>query len=370
MLVVAEEHVQKMYDDFYNFLLSSGVDSVKTDAQFFLDLIGDPIDRRTLIRAYQDAWTISSLRFMNNRCISCMSQVPQIIFHSQLPTNKPTITLRNSDDFFPDEADSHPWHIFTNAYAALLTRHLNVLPDWDMFQTAHDFSAYHAAARCISGGPIYITDEPGKHNTELIRQMTATTTRGATTILRPSCVARVVPSSVYTSYSEPRLLKVASHHGRASTGAGLMGIFNVSKTSLTECIRLSEFPSLDPDREHVLRAFALDEVSEPIRSHTSTSTSTSEPHSAEAIPAFFSIHLAPREWEIVTAFPLEPVLGLGGRVMRVAPLGLLRQMSGAAAVLRYEVDAVKGTKMRVGVGIKALGVFGKLINSLLCLWYL
>ena len=217
MLVVAEDDVQRMYDDFYDFLKRSGIDAVKTDAQFFLDLIGDPIDRRTLIRAYQDAWSISSLRFMNNRCISCMSQVPQLVFHSQLPKYKPPVTLRNSDDFFPDEPDSHPWHIFSNAYASLLTRHLNVIPDWDMFQTSHAFSSYHAAARCISGGPIYITDEPGKHNLDLIRQMTAKTTHGATTILRPSNPARAVPSNVYTSYHEPRLLKAASYHGRAST---------------------------------------------------------------------------------------------------------------------------------------------------------
>src|SRR5271163_4632165 len=89
------------------------------------------------------------------------------IFHSFLHTTTPRIMLRNSDDFFPDIPSSHPWHVFCNAHNALLVQHLNVLPDWDMFQTSHPYSGFHAAARCISGGPIYITDSPGQHNVSL-----------------------------------------------------------------------------------------------------------------------------------------------------------------------------------------------------------
>ena len=50
-------------------------------------------------------------------------------------------------------ADSH---VFANAHSALFVQHLNVLPDWDMFQTSHAYSGFHAAARCVSGGPIVI----------------------------------------------------------------------------------------------------------------------------------------------------------------------------------------------------------------------
>lgn len=41
-----------------------------------------------------------------------------------------------------------------------MTQHLNVIPDWDMFQTVHEYSGFHAAARCVSGGPIYIVCSP------------------------------------------------------------------------------------------------------------------------------------------------------------------------------------------------------------------
>ncbi|KAI7197876.1 glycoside hydrolase [Hortaea werneckii] len=145
--IVAAEDAKQMYDDFYRFLSESGVNSVKTDAQFFLDLLLHAPDRRAVTTEYQDAWTLAHLRHFSSRAISCMSQAPQILFHSQLPTNKPRLLVRNSDDFFPEVAASHPWHIFCNAHNALFTQHLNVLPDWDMFQTSHPWAGFHAAAR-------------------------------------------------------------------------------------------------------------------------------------------------------------------------------------------------------------------------------
>ena len=134
MTVVVAEEAKRMYDDFYTFLSASGIDSVKTDAQFFVDLVQGAEDRRALTTAYQDAWTVAYLRHFSNRAISCMSQNPQMLFHSQLPNHRSPILVRNSDDFFPLIERSHPWHVYCNAYNALLTQHLNVLPDWDMFQ--------------------------------------------------------------------------------------------------------------------------------------------------------------------------------------------------------------------------------------------
>lgn len=144
-----------------------------------------------------------------------MSQTPQILFHSQLPQNRPPILVRNSDDFFPEVPTSHPWHIFTNAHNALFTQHLNLIPDWDMFQTVHDYSGFHAAARCVSGGPIYITDVPGQHDLDLIGQMTGPTPRGKTVIFRPSIVGKSLDP--YNGYDDDHLLLVGTYHGEFSS---------------------------------------------------------------------------------------------------------------------------------------------------------
>lgn len=209
--VIAKEDVSKFYEDFYSFLRDAGVDGVKTDAQFMLDMCESASIRRELINTYLDAWTLLSLRYFGVKTISCMSQIPQALFRTQMLQNRPVLVVRNSDDFFPQAAASHPWHVWTNAHNSIFTQYLNVLPDWDMFQTAHDYSGFHAAARCVSGGPLYITDVPGEHNVDLIRQMTGTTPSGKTIIFRPSVLGKSV--FPYMGYEDDLLLKVGGYNG-------------------------------------------------------------------------------------------------------------------------------------------------------------
>ena len=355
MTVIVGEDIQRFYDDFYDFLHRSRIDGVKTDAQFFLDLLVDPEDRRDLIPAYQDAWEISYLRYFKNRAISCMSQIPQIIFHSQLPTNKPRIMMRNSDDFFPEIPSSHPWHIFTNAFAALLNQHLNILPDWDMFQTYHEYSSFHGAARCVSGGPIYFTDEPGKHGIDLIKQMTAQSNKGKTVILRPSTVGKVISTGLYTAYEEQRLLKIGTYHGHADTGSGILGVFNVSQAPLSELVMLREFAGVEEEQDYVVRAHTTGEITEPLRL-------------TDALP-LVSLFLEPKSWEILTAYPLLAIenpaaTSTSSNVTNIALLGLLGKMSGAAAILSSTIEEHPSKRMRISATMKALGVIGRSFQAI------
>jgi hypothetical protein len=348
MLVVAEEDAGRMYKDFYQFLSSAGVDSVKTDAQFFLDELDDATDRRKLIRTYQDVWSINQLRYFSGKAISCMSQTPQLIFHSQLPSNKPRILLRNSDDFFPEVPASHPWHIFCNAHNALLNQYLNILPDWDMFQTSHSYGSYHAAARCVSGGPIYITDIPGQHDVGLIRQMTGNTPRGDTVILRPHTVGK--STTAYNSYDDSVLLKITTYVGFARTGVSILGVFNCTSRSLAELIGLDQFPGAE-EGEYV------------IRSHTTGRTT--QPTTAEKIDTFVHLELPVQGWEILSAFPLHTFelerqhpLASPSRIT-VANLGMLGKMTGAAAIINTDsyIERSSG-RLRVWTSLKVLGTYG------------
>jgi hypothetical protein len=212
MTVVDKSDIRKLYTEFYQFLTFCGIDGVKTDVQSFMDTWVSAKIRRELMQEYQDSWTISALRYFGMKVISCMSQVPQIMFHTQLQRGRPSVVLRNSDDFLPDDPSSHTWHVFANAHNSLFTQHLNVIPDWDMFQTVHDYSGFHAAARCVSGGPVYVTDVPGQHDVALIKKITGVTPRGKTVILRPSVIGKSLEQ--YVSYEDRALLKVGSYHGK------------------------------------------------------------------------------------------------------------------------------------------------------------
>jgi hypothetical protein len=97
---VHPKDVYRIYDNFYRLLSSCGITSVKTDVQFMIDQFQSTKVRGSVPTAYQSAWTTAHLRHFQGKAISCMSMIPQILFHSFLPTNNPVCVMRNSDDFF------------------------------------------------------------------------------------------------------------------------------------------------------------------------------------------------------------------------------------------------------------------------------
>ncbi|KAL2802434.1 glycoside hydrolase superfamily [Aspergillus granulosus] len=350
VLAIDPDDIQRFYNDFYKFLWSSGITGVKADAQSFLDLLADPEDRKRFTTAYQDAWSISSLRYFGPKVISCMSQIPQIIFHSQLPNNKSTIVVRNSDDFFPNIDDSHAWHVFCNAHNALLTRYLNVLPDWDMFQTSLAYAAFHAAARSVSGGPITITDTPGQHSISLINQMTAQTIQGNTITLRPSVVGRTL--DMYHDINEGHILRIGTYTGRARTGSGIIGLFNVSPSNKSAMILVDDFPGIyashHDDTTYIVRAHNSGKIAETLNA-----------------VSIISVELKPRGWEILTAYPTHSfTLKDSPTPTQIAVLGLLGKMTGVAALLGYDAYIQSNGQFRIDVNLKALGVLGVYISDL------
>lgn len=350
MTVVAKEDTAKFYDDFYRFLSSCGVDGVKTDAQYMLDTWVSPQVRRELTNAYLDAWTLASLRHFGGRVISCMSQTPQILFHAQLPRNRPPVVYRNSDDFYPPDPASHPWHVWANGHNALFTQHLNVLPDWDMFQTGGgEYAGFHAAARCVSGGPVYITDVPGQHDVGLIRQMTGLTPRGRTVVFRPSVLGRTMDA--YNAYEDPALLKIGAYHGRAGTGASIVGVFNVSKAAasrpLTELIPLARFPGVVPSARYVVRSHASGRAAPPLE--------------AGAAASLIAVSLPARGYDVLCAFPLTAFASRTRGEVLVANLGLVGQMTGCAAVLSTVFDLRDNGRMLIEATLKGLGILGEFV---------
>lgn len=232
-------------------------------------------------------------------------------------------------------------HIFCNAHNSLFTQHLNVLPDWDMFQTSHPWAAFHAAGRCMSGGPIYFTDSPGKHDISLIKQMTAETPRGNTVILRPDRVGK--SSNAYIGYNERKLLKVDTYCGGAKTGVSMLGIFNVSQHHITELILLSDFPGTE-EGEYV------------IRSHVSGKTS--KPSTRASGRAIVTMDLNVKGYDILSAYPVHR-FPRNGHEIAVANLGLVGKMSGAAAIISTQIYVERSGRLRVWTSLKALGTYGK-----------
>jgi hypothetical protein len=356
-LAVHPDDIHRLYDDFYRFLSSAGVTGVKTDVQFSLDLLADTRDRHSFTNTYQSAWTQAHLRHLAGKAISCMSMVPQILFHSFLPTTTPRIMLRNSDDFFPDVPTSHAWHVFVNAHNALFVQHLNVLPDWDMFQSSHPYSGFHAAARALSGGPIYITDAPGEHDVDLIHQMTALNPRGQTVILRPSCVGKTM--GVYDKYDEKGVLKIGVYDGKSDVGTGLLGVFNVAEQEISFILPIIKFPGVNaPDSP--VESSGVSERSWIVRSHMSRRiTSPIHPSNPTRPDNLLQCTLPVRGYDVWSALPVHTFGGL-----KLAVLGLLGKFTGAVAIVDTTFKTAESeaetqvSRLKVHVQLKALGVLG------------
>ena len=91
------------------------------------------------------------------RVIHCMCHDPRILLKiNTLYSEKPIV--RASDDYYPEDDNSHANHIVDCAFNSLLISQVGV-PDWDMFTTDSKFSKLHAMSRSVSGGPVYFSDK-------------------------------------------------------------------------------------------------------------------------------------------------------------------------------------------------------------------
>jgi len=89
-----------------------------------------------------------------------------------------------------------------------------------MFQSAHAAGAFHAAARAVSGGPVYVSDKPGEHDFALLKKLVLTDG----TVLRADGPGRPTRESLFADPRSGRVLfKVFNRNG----DAGIVGLFNV-----------------------------------------------------------------------------------------------------------------------------------------------
>ena len=156
---------RSFYDDWYRELRAAGVDFVKVDNQaatprFFAGRLPLADAGAGMVRNLEDAAAGAGIAVQ-----SCMAMSLECAL-----AWRDSAVVRNSDDYIPDGALLAREHILQNAYNALWTAGL-AWPDWDMFQSSDPQAEVHAIARAVSGGPIYVTDEPGRTRPEILRPL-------------------------------------------------------------------------------------------------------------------------------------------------------------------------------------------------------
>ncbi len=154
------------YNTYHKYLSAEGVDGVKVDVQCGLEGVGYGAEGRVAVaRKFHEGLEGSVHRNFGGELINCMSCSNDIIY-----TTEASNMMRSSDDFFPTKPESHGVHIYKNAVNSMWMSEFTHC-DWDMFQTTHEFGWFHAAARAVSGSPIYVSDKTDGHDFELIQKL-------------------------------------------------------------------------------------------------------------------------------------------------------------------------------------------------------
>lgn len=127
-------------------------------------------------------------------------------------------------------------HLHANALAGVWFGEF-MQPDWDMFQSLHARAAYHAAARAVSGGPVYVSHKVSAHDFELLHKLVLSDG----SVLRVDHPGRPTLDCLYADPTrEPVLLKIFNLNG----DCGVIGIFNARHgTSASAPISGSVAPS-------------------------------------------------------------------------------------------------------------------------------
>ncbi len=230
----------QFYNDWYDYLKNEGVDFVKVDNQ----LVADRICRNN-ITFFEGAANLQNnmqdavKKYFDGHVINCMDMTTDAVYNY-----KSSAVARSSEDFFPEnftykmESGNAAIHVLCNVFNATWWSQM-VWPDFDMFQSHHPQAQYHAVARAMSGGPVYITDTPGLQNMDVISKLIYKNG----TIIRTDQPAMPTEDCLF-NVLETKPLKVFSK----SNGIGLLAIFNTADAdSIKGTFSISDIPELQSD---------------------------------------------------------------------------------------------------------------------------
>ncbi|MFO8018052.1 MAG: Sip1-related alpha-galactosidase [Promethearchaeia archaeon] len=221
--VLYPEQMREFWDDYHGWLASQGVDGVKVDNQSGMELQTYNMGYQAhMMRKYHRVLEESvSSHFSPYSIINCMSQNTNVYYQ----LNESNIT-RNSNDYFPEKEKKQTTHIIYNAYNNLWCGKF-AHPDWDMFQTEHPWGEYQAAARAISGSPVYFADNFKEVNAQVLKKLVLPNGR----ILRCKEPALLAQENLFHNPAKPgRALKIFNYNRLNS----IVGLFNVMQKSETK----------------------------------------------------------------------------------------------------------------------------------------
>lgn len=357
------------YTDYFTSLRAAGVDFVKVDDQAKVDLfyeqeVGEdeedgsrPDKVGELRQAMLHEMRTAADRIFGaeqNAVVHCMSGSPRI-WGGDLAVRGAKCgrsLVRNSDDYFPDEDDSHRWHVALNSVMTILTRGLRLVPDFDMAQGAHPYAGMHLPLRAFSSAPVYATDAA---SLEGWNRLVAITREGPRVLQSraPACSGTMLEGHLWDDVvgqddgqDAPMALKVGlpvpSAHGAH------LGIWNCSTAPTVSTVVDAKdaraalgaaFPSMPEGARAVLlydteATFAAEIMIAELEQSATQPESFARP--------LLAVSVGQKEAKVLSLVPLFPVaVGVSQTsepTTAMGCLGLLGKVTGLAAVRSVRLD--------------------------------
>lgn len=159
------------YDSWHQYLKKEGIDFLKIDNQVATEKMATGnFPLFTLSEKMHQALYRSIDKNFNGAVINCMDMTADAYLNFGS-----SAVARAVEDYFPYEKGetynlqkgNAAAHVLQAIYNALYFSQM-VFPDFDMFQSHNPNAVMHAIARTINNGPIYLTDNPGEQNFDIL----------------------------------------------------------------------------------------------------------------------------------------------------------------------------------------------------------
>ena len=332
------EKLAEFYEELHLYLADAGVDGVKVDGQAMVGGLGRGLGGGPNLARHLHAALEKSVKrhFPTNGLINCMCHSTENIFNFG-----DSALARVSDDFYPTNNASHTVHLANVAYISTFMGEV-VVPDWDMFHSLGDAGPLHAAARAVGGCPVYVSDAPGKHDFNLLRQLVFPSGK----VLRAKLPGRPTRDCLYADTCRDGVssLKVWN---RNDIG-GVVGCFNIQGAAWSRRKGIFVFQHSDagdvpsvvasvrPEDVEGMVTGTADGSNEEfvIQAHRTRSLSLLKP--GQRMP---DLLLGPKEWEVYTVCKV-----LVAGAVKWAPVALDQMLNGGGALESCSLTLAHGVK--------------------------
>lgn len=222
------------YSAFHDYLRKSGADFIKIDNQsmtrrFYKGLA--PVG--AVAREFHDAMEASVGQHFDNQMINCMGMASEDMWNRSVSP-----ISRCSDDFLPEDREWFRKHILQCSYNCLIQGQFYYC-DWDMWWTDDGQAVKNSVLRAISGGPIYVSDQLGRSNKEILDPLILSDGR----ILR--CDRPAMPTADCLTVDPVTCGKIFKLQNICGT-SGVMAVFNLDEgdSAVTGTLSPADIPGL------------------------------------------------------------------------------------------------------------------------------